>query len=84
MESDARAVLIEELSRTAKTDLGHLGDGALIREEVPVDSLALLQVFLRVEERLGVELDEETLSHARTIGDLVACIDGSRGAGSGR
>ena len=84
MESDARKVLIEELSASARTDLGALPDEAVIREEVPVDSLALLQVFLRVEERLGIELDEEALGRARTVGDLVACIAASRDAGGGR
>ena len=69
-----RSVLIEELSAVAKVNLDHLDDDAVIRDDLPIDSLALLDVFLRIEERLGVELDEAMLSTARTIGDLVACI----------
>jgi acyl carrier protein len=74
-----RSVLIEELSAVAKVNLDHLDDAAVIRGDLPIDSLALLEVFVRVEERLGIELDEETLSNARTIGDLVACIAASAG-----
>ena len=70
----AREVLLEELSRTARVDLSGLPDEAALRDEVPVDSLALLDVFLQVEERLGVELDEDMLGTVRTIGDLVDCV----------
>jgi acyl carrier protein len=80
----ARAVLLDELSRAARTDLAGLPDAAVLREDVPVDSLALLDVFLRVEERLGVEIDEEALAEVRTVGDLVACIVSSRAAGEAR
>jgi acyl carrier protein len=69
-----RTVLIEELSSVAGVDLKELPDSASIRDDVPIDSLALLNVFLRVEERLGIELDEDALSTAATIRDLVACI----------
>lgn len=69
-----RTVLIEELSSVAGVDLKELPDSASIRNDVPIDSLALLNVFLRVEERLGIELDEDALSTAATIRDLVLCI----------
>jgi acyl carrier protein len=71
---NARAAVIEELSMAAKEDLEHLLDSAEIAMAVPIDSLSLLDVFLRIEERLGVEIDEETLSRVRTVGDLVACV----------
>ena len=69
-----RAVLIEELSSVAGVDLEELPDSASIRDDVPIDSLALLTVFIRVEERLGIELDEDALSRVATIRDLVVCI----------
>jgi acyl carrier protein len=72
-----REALVEELSLAAKVDLAALSDGAAIREEVPVDSLALLDVLLRVEKRLGVEIDDEALGRVRTVGDLVDCIAAS-------
>jgi acyl carrier protein len=77
----ARAVLMEELSEAAKVDLGDLSDATVLYEEVPIDSLTLLQVFLKVEERLGIEIDETALSQVRTVGDLVDCITASPGAG---
>lgn len=80
----ARAAVIEELSTAAKKDLGGLRDADEIAEEVPLDSLALLDVFLRIEERLGVEIDEEALSRVRTVGDLVSCVAESPAAETGR
>jgi acyl carrier protein len=72
-----RAVVIEELSAAAKTDLAILPDTANVRTDIPVDSLALLQVFLRIEERLEVEIDETALSEVGTLGELVACVAAS-------
>jgi acyl carrier protein len=70
----ARAVVVEELSKAAKTDLTALPDSAQVRGDIPVDSLALLQVFLRIEERLGIEIDETALSEVQTLGELVDCV----------
>lgn len=77
----AREVLLEELSRAARVDLSAIPDDAVLREQVPVDSLALLEVFLRVEERLGVEIDEDALGEVRTVGDLVTCVAEAPAAG---
>ena len=70
----ARTVVVDELSKAARIDLTAVPDSTLLRDEIPVDSLAMLQVFLRIEERLGIEIDEEVLSSVRTLGDLVACV----------
>jgi acyl carrier protein len=79
----ARAAVIEELSMAAKKDFEHLADSAEIAEAVPLDSLALLDVFLRIEERLGVEIDEEALSRVRPVGDLIAFVMESPAAEAG-
>jgi acyl carrier protein len=70
----ARTIVVDELSKAARIDLTAVPDSTLLRDEIPVDSLAMLQVFLRIEERLGIEIDEEVLSSVRTLGDLVACV----------
>jgi acyl carrier protein len=79
----ARAVVVDELSKASRIDLTPLPDSTLLRDEVPVDSLAMLQVFLRIEARLGIEIDEDALSSVRTLGDLVACV-ASKSEESGR
>ena len=75
--------MVDELSKAAKRDLEPLADEAALAEAVPLDSLALLDVFLRIEERLGVEVDEEALSRVRTVGDLIACVAASPAAETG-
>ena len=77
-----RAVVLDELSRAARVDLSTLSDAALLRDDVPIDSLAMLQVFLQIEERLGIEIDEDALSAVRTLGDLVACVAASGAPGA--
>jgi acyl carrier protein len=76
-----RAVVVDELSKAAKSDLSAVPDSAHLRDEIPVDSLALLDVFLRIEERLGIEIDETALSNVETLGDLVACVADSTAEG---
>ena len=76
----ARGVLIDELSAAAKMRLDYLSDESSIREDVPIDSLALLNVFLKVESHFDIELSEDALSAVETVGDLVDCITAAGGA----
>lgn len=65
---------MDELRRAAKVDLSDVTDETALRGGIPIDSLGMLNVFLKVEERLGVEIEEEAIDGARTVGDLIDCI----------
>lgn len=52
-----------------------------IAEEAPLrslrlDSLALEELRVLIEERLGIDLDEVSLTPRNTVGQLVAAVDG--------
>ncbi|WP_164084907.1 acyl carrier protein [Pseudazoarcus pumilus] len=48
--------------------------------DLRMDSLDQLEAVLAVEEACGVELPDETLEHAHTVGDLIALVERARGA----
>jgi acyl carrier protein len=45
--------------------------GTVLRELPGTDSLRLLQCVVDLESRFGVELDDDSVFAARTVGDLV-------------
>ena len=55
---------------------------AAIAEEAPLrslrlDSLALEELRVLIEERLDIDLDEVSLTPRNTVGQLVAAVDGT-------
>ncbi|MYR03356.1 MULTISPECIES: phosphopantetheine-binding protein [unclassified Streptomyces] len=49
-----------------------------VLEDVEVDSLALLELSLILEKRLGISIDEGTLRSTQTVeeaADVIACLD---------
>lgn len=48
-----------------------------------MDSLTRFEVMMRVEEALGVELDDDDIEKVATIGGLVAFLEAARAGGRG-
>jgi acyl carrier protein len=48
-----------------------LSAGTVLRELPGTDSLRLLQCVVDLENRFGVELDDDSVFAARTVGDLI-------------
>jgi acyl carrier protein len=46
-------------------------DGTVLRELPGTDSLRLLQCVVDLENRFGIELDDDSVFAARTVGDLI-------------
>ncbi|MGW1375461.1 acyl carrier protein [Streptomyces sp. NPDC002446] len=54
---------------------GDLADQAPLRT-LRIDSLALEELRVMIEERLDVDLDDVPLTPRHTVGQLVAAVDG--------
>ncbi|MFD6276835.1 acyl carrier protein [Streptomyces sp. NPDC060209] len=73
----------EEISALLVTSFGT--DPASIRPEVPLrqlrlDSLALEELRLLIEDRLDIDLEDVVLSSRDTVGHLVAAVRSKAGA----
>ncbi|WP_327370913.1 acyl carrier protein [Streptomyces sp. NBC_01217] len=67
----------EEISALLAANFGT--DPLAIRSEVPLrqlrlDSLALEELRLLIEDRMGVDLDDVQLTSRDTVGELVAAV----------
>lgn len=52
--------------------------GSSLVEDLGVDSLDLVSVFLEVQDTFEVTIDEDDLASIVTVGDLVAYVSGRR------
>lgn len=73
----------EEISHLLVTQFGT--DPAAIRPEVPLrqlrlDSLALEELRLLIEDRMNIDLDDVALTSRDTVGRLVAAVQGKASA----
>lgn len=50
-------------------------DGATLVEDLGADSLDVVEISIALEERFEVELDDEHVDHARTVGDIVRAVE---------
>lgn len=72
-KSDIRAYIREELL---------VADGSALQDDTPlwggvIDSVGLMQLITFIEERFGVEVDDDELtsSHFGTIGDIASLVE---------
>ena len=65
----AEAVLEREVAVTASSD---------ISRDLAVDSLALMNIVMELEDRFDISIPIDRLSEVQTVGDLAALIDNIR------
>jgi acyl carrier protein len=74
----AREILAEAILRIVPdADLGHVPEGADLREELELDSLDFLEVVEHVGMRWGRRIDEEDYGRLRSISDWVEFLTSS-------
>jgi acyl carrier protein len=66
-----QSILVEEL----KLDPARLVPEARL-EELGIDSLALLELMFKIEDRYNLKIKDDIPRSMHTVGDLVAFIDG--------
>jgi acyl carrier protein len=77
--SRVKAILVKALM----VDPGRISDGALLVDDLGVSSLDRFEVVMDLEAEFGLEIREEDLVGAKTVADIVRCIDAQiKGAAS--
>jgi acyl carrier protein len=56
-------------------DGGGIVPGALLKDDLDVDSLDLVEVALALEDALGLTLPEEDMDGITTVGDIISLIE---------
>lgn len=71
------AQVLEELRRIAKKDLefaGAIEPSQRLKEDLNLDSMAMIIVAVGLENRFRVKLAEEDAGELSTVGDLIALV----------
>ena len=65
----------EIVARELKADPEKITMETHLIEDLGADSLDAVDLIMALEEEFGMEVDDETAQNAKTIGDLVRCIE---------
>jgi acyl carrier protein len=69
--SDIRTAILQSIADVAPdADLDGLDPGADLRDALDIDSMDFLNVLVKINERLGVEVPEEDYGRVRTLDAL--------------
>ncbi|GAC1324723.1 MAG: hypothetical protein NVSMB13_06610 [Mycobacteriales bacterium] len=70
---------------TAQLDIDprRLTEGALLGEDLGVDSLAAIELGMVLEDEFAISLPDEVLAAVHTYGDLVHVVRARAGVGAG-
>jgi acyl carrier protein len=72
------AELLEELGHD--TTRAALQPGAHLERDLGLGSLERVELLLRLNSALGIQLPEQALAEAETVGELVSVVEASMGA----
>ncbi|WP_030673008.1 acyl carrier protein [Streptomyces rimosus] len=67
--------LAEILNEVADVEPAEVTEDKAFIEDLDVDSLAMVEVIVAVEERFGVSLPEEELKELRLVSDIVLRVE---------
>jgi acyl carrier protein len=73
LDTDGRIKAI--LAKALVVDPERIRDGALLVDDLGVSSLDRFELIMDLEAAFGIEIHEEDLVGAKTVGDVVRCID---------
>lgn len=57
------------------TDLSVITRETRLREDLKVDSLDAAEIILAIEEELNVEIPDELMLNAKTIGEIISYLE---------
>ena len=73
LDTDGRVKAI--LAKALVVDPERIRDDALLVDDLGVSSLDRFELIMDLESEFGIEIREEDLVGAKTVGDVVRCID---------
>jgi acyl carrier protein len=63
------------LAQYLKRDLAKIGPGDRLREDLGLDSLAMIELLFKIEEHFDLEIPNEDLSRIVTVADVTAYVE---------
>ncbi len=69
--------MLDEIRRVAREELEHAGEvtpGLRLKEDLQLDSMAMIVVATQLENRFRIYLQEEDAGQIATVADLIALV----------
>ena len=63
------------LARQLRVDPAKVVPEALIKKDLGADSLDILQLLMRIEDRYGIVIPDRALATFETVGDVVSYLE---------
>lgn len=57
-------------------DVSNITEASALREDVGINSIGMLYMAMAVEEEFNVKFQNEDFAQIKTVGDVIACIQG--------
>ena len=57
-------------------DVSNITETSALREDVGINSIGMLYMAMAVEEEFNVKFQNEDFAQIKTVGDVIACIQG--------
>ena len=70
-EEEALQLLREELEREVGTDPAIVVPEADLIDDLDIDSIGLVELVMKLEDRLGITIDDDVAGTLKTVGDVV-------------
>lgn len=65
----------EVIAETLTCDVEKVTDSALLIDDLGMDSLALVELAMAIEEATGVTVEDSALPNLKTVGDVLAYLE---------
>lgn len=63
------------IAETLTCDVEKVTDSALLIDDLGMDSLALVELAMAIEEATGVTVEDSALPNLKTVGDVMAYLE---------
>ena len=81
-ESTIATQIRTALAQHLKRDIGTIRPQDRLREDLGLDSLAMIELLFKIEEHFDLEIPNEDLSRVTTVADVTAYVEEKLGAGA--
>jgi len=72
-KSDTRSGVVDIIAQELKVDKGTIADTVTL-DALGADSLDIVQIIMHLEERFGMEINDEDAEHMRSLNDIVEYV----------
>jgi acyl carrier protein len=79
-DTDIISTLAQILSEVAGVDPAEVAADKAFKDDLDLDSLAMVELAIVIEERLGVRIPEEEAGNLATVGEMAALLERERAA----